>query len=903
VQNLLRSLANSQVKPSIPDADLKRLLQVVKDSRKQPHDAKLVDPFYDALEDLLHDLRTVTMDNHDADAFIKPVSRADVPDYYDIITNPMDFQTMGRKVKQKQYKSKKEFKDDLDLIWSNCFVYNATENHPLRLCATRLKAKAEHLLKYITDRKERADPPVPLDLSGRRALSHPPTRLNGINGHAHTLSFLTSRPPSSNDTRSGRRLTPALTPPRRVPGQSFPDSPAIVRTADGMAAILELEQSLDAVLSEPGPSSRAEDLDALLCTYIGETDSDADGEADSDSEGLAVDGATGDKRKLNGIIDTRIHKRPRLVAPRTPHTVELWWDAQSSDAFIANSLPPLPSLSTSGPAPPPSSRQEEQSGSSAAPKRRKKRPRKPAPPRPRSLLAMMNSNITTQRRMRRTHAKFVALGAATNNAGGEDGDSGDLPTAGAAGSAGDVDGSEDAEVVAVDERPWPVPRPSRRALQDGFVDPSPDIGEMAAEKCMQWVNRKILEHIGFQGSSQLALDVFTGITVEYLANVGRTFRFYLDKYSNTMTSEEIILHSLFESGVSRIQNLERYITDDIVRHGNRLNDLEKKIVNVYQEFTSTEAIDDDALFANEDDEEEESAFVMGQFTDDIGEDFLGLRELGIASEFGLSSLSIPKRLLKGKKNAKGPNATAKSAEPPPPYPPPPPFVLLTAESMKNQIGLLRDFYERRLASASASGVAPVVLQDDPPNPAQTKLGPLGQVIRPSSAAIAAATSGSKKKAKPKDPTATVATAVPLARAGGGGGGGTAADAGTAPAAGTPAVVMGAAARIDGCGSTRDTCAQSADDVGICSDIRVSRPVDHGHDRYSNAYDNSRGNACSRATYAEEEGCGRWRGRRCGCGRRWAWHRRCCRRWRDQEAWATARGSTAYRRSECMSGRM
>ena len=65
---------------SIPDADLKRLLQVVKDSRvspilsyltpslltlvpkqKQPHDAKLVDPFYDALEDLLHDLRTVTM--------------------------------------------------------------------------------------------------------------------------------------------------------------------------------------------------------------------------------------------------------------------------------------------------------------------------------------------------------------------------------------------------------------------------------------------------------------------------------------------------------------------------------------------------------------------------------------------------------------------------------------------------------------------------------------------------------------------------------------------------------------------------------------------------------------------------------------------------------------------------
>ena len=34
---------------------------------------------------------------------------------------------MLKKVKAKQYKSKREFKDDLDLIWSNCFTYNATE--------------------------------------------------------------------------------------------------------------------------------------------------------------------------------------------------------------------------------------------------------------------------------------------------------------------------------------------------------------------------------------------------------------------------------------------------------------------------------------------------------------------------------------------------------------------------------------------------------------------------------------------------------------------------------------------------------------------------------------------------------------------------------------------------------
>ena len=39
----------------------------------------------------------------------------------------MDLQTMLKKVKQRQYRSKKEFKDDFALIWSNCFTYNAAE--------------------------------------------------------------------------------------------------------------------------------------------------------------------------------------------------------------------------------------------------------------------------------------------------------------------------------------------------------------------------------------------------------------------------------------------------------------------------------------------------------------------------------------------------------------------------------------------------------------------------------------------------------------------------------------------------------------------------------------------------------------------------------------------------------
>lgn len=51
-----------------------------------------------------------------------------------VISNPMDFATMLKKVKSKQYKSKREFKDDLELIWANCYTYNAAEVCTLYPC-------------------------------------------------------------------------------------------------------------------------------------------------------------------------------------------------------------------------------------------------------------------------------------------------------------------------------------------------------------------------------------------------------------------------------------------------------------------------------------------------------------------------------------------------------------------------------------------------------------------------------------------------------------------------------------------------------------------------------------------------------------------------------------------------
>lgn len=181
----------------------------------------------------------------------------------------------------------------------------------------------------------------------------------------------------------------------------------------------------------------------------------------------------------------------------------------------------------------------------------------------------------------------------------------------------------------------------------------------------------------------------------------------------------------------------------------------------------------------------------GEFADLLGEDYLGLRELGIADEFGLSALSVPKKLLRGRKGQNKPTA-AKPTEPPPPFPPPPQFVPFTASMVADQISLLQPYYQNRLVALSAStepaslpslpgpslpdaswsqpsasslptpallptsgtssllpsapNIRPdLVLPDDVPSAVQLKISPIGQIVKSGAAASAARKKSSTAK--------------------------------------------------------------------------------------------------------------------------------------------------------------
>jgi transcriptional activator SPT7 len=47
-----------------------------------------------------------------------------------------------------------------------------------------------------------------------------------------------------------------------------------------------------------------------------------------------------------------------------------------------------------------------------------------------------------------------------------------------------------------------------------------------------------------------------------------------------------MLHSLYENGISGFSQLEDYITDDVVKYGNRLNDVKRKLEYSFKDLVS-----------------------------------------------------------------------------------------------------------------------------------------------------------------------------------------------------------------------------------------------------------------------------------------------------------------------------
>ncbi|TPX51489.1 hypothetical protein SeLEV6574_g00286 [Synchytrium endobioticum] len=130
--------------------ELQSLLNNVRPSKSKWASTERVgqEELYESCEMVLNELKAYT---EHSTPFLKPVSKKEAWNYYDIIKRPMDLSTMTKKLRNMQYLSKKEFADDLYLIWANCMTYNTYLDSPYRKHASAMKRRTTELLRKVPD--------------------------------------------------------------------------------------------------------------------------------------------------------------------------------------------------------------------------------------------------------------------------------------------------------------------------------------------------------------------------------------------------------------------------------------------------------------------------------------------------------------------------------------------------------------------------------------------------------------------------------------------------------------------------------------------------------------------------------------------------------------------------------
>ncbi|KAL9957398.1 hypothetical protein ACROYT_G039030 [Oculina patagonica] len=118
------------------------------ESQAQASKQPLTSKDYDSLKRLLRSLQSHKM----AWPFLEPVNADEVPEYYDVITDPIDFSMIEERMNSKSYSSLEFFVSDITKIFDNCRYFNQRDS-PYYRCAEVLESFFVQKLRAWKTRK------------------------------------------------------------------------------------------------------------------------------------------------------------------------------------------------------------------------------------------------------------------------------------------------------------------------------------------------------------------------------------------------------------------------------------------------------------------------------------------------------------------------------------------------------------------------------------------------------------------------------------------------------------------------------------------------------------------------------------------------------------------------------
>ncbi|KAF2813671.1 transcriptional activator spt7 [Mytilinidion resinicola] len=724
------------------DAQLRNLISEVRKNRSKwaSEDRIGQEELYESMEKVLMELKAT----EHAHPFLQRVNKREAPDYYIVIKHPMDIGTMMKKLKGLQYKSKKEFVDDLMLIWSNCLKYNADPAHFLRKKALYMKKETEKLVPLIPEIVVRDRVEVEAE---ERRMRNGDVDVDGVEDSDDEEPLMASR-----GRKAPGRGNKGGSTARKAPPAGLEDTPGLDKKppipsfnnlkTEFLRADSEMEGSINGLSTPPPGTLTPFGPNGIFRGGAAGSQADA---SEADGTGNSVSGLTLDAEDAD--LDDLEYKTWKQVTKKDRATIA----ADRNRMFRGDHL-----------------NVEEP--------------------------AILRTKAGMRRWLR--HRKEALEEDKKDDSTTPDGKDGIQPTGEtlAEGIEGEderqvpdyydpvsaipdmserlkwVEDSEGNVINQAEEFMRIVPKgyftapqgalaskieANMRQMQDtrkicakigivkqmqlqsqmyqnqfqkygplpfveADVEPlvvSDDGAIMSPYVCRAALQRsvgKIFYHAGFEEFQPSALEAVTDIAGNFFANLVRTLGAYQEQPKMKMeepstastgvqsawkprfTQEEAVLHSLHENGVD-LESLEGYVKEDVDRLSTKLAGMHDRMKSHLAELLRP-ALDGsagaDGAGAFNDGSEQ---FVGGDFAEDIDEDFFGFKELGLDKEFGLASLSVPLHLLQNRmyNHAQSQNASIVSTtgvlmEEPPKFEP------VTIRNITNEIGLVQEWFLAKL---------------------------------------------------------------------------------------------------------------------------------------------------------------------------------------------------------------
>ncbi|KAK4553420.1 Transcriptional activator spt7 [Recurvomyces mirabilis] len=763
------------------DNQLRTLISEVRKGRSKwaSEDKVGQEELYEAAEKVLMELKANT---EYAQPFLQRVSKREAPDYFTVIKTPMDIGTMIKKLKQLAYKSKKEFVEDLNLIWANCLKYNSSPEHPFRKKALYMRKETDKLTPLIPEIvvKDRAE----VEAEERRQHS-----LDADESDDDDDAPLASRgrkapKKGSKGAPSSARKAP-LVAVDEASGTPAPDvKPALHTTTshlkhEFLRADSEVHDVSSAGFTTPPPGTSTpmvngnhangaggSQMDIMEVDGLGHSVLSAQDDPDEDDTEFKAwkqttmkDRATAAAERNRLFHGDRINidepallrskagmrrwqRQQKLIAPKTDVSDQnsqqeadetepvgtgetlaegIEKDEDSTLPDYYNPISAIPDLQENW-------RWTTDSDGNVVPQSEdymRMYPKNHYKSSEGTFNRKMEANMRQMQETRKICSKIGLV-----------------------------------KQMQLQGQTYQNQFQKYEPAPFEEQDVGPVVVSEAGALMSPWLNRaalqrsvgKIFYHAGFEDFQPSALDTITDVAGEYFGKMVANFKCFReqprrDADSSRFSFEEQVLHSMHEQGLE-LEALEAYVKDDVERLSTKLGVVHERMKGHLADLLRPALGDHagaDGVGAFQDGSEQ---FVGGDFAEDLDEDFFGFRELGLAAEFGLENLSVPLHLLQNRMhNAyqaqhQGPAVSTGLI-----FTPPPAYDAVSMDTLGTQIGLVQEFFRARLR---ANHDDPLVEDEDLPQKQRfpkPRLPPTGKISSPRKRPIREQQQAAKKKRK------------------------------------------------------------------------------------------------------------------------------------------------------------